>query len=161
MFAGWPWSLDMAGTLGSTQRAWWWVVLMPLVQGNSGNRFSRMWVGLKFLPVFVSNSLVHDGSLWKGSFFILLNKNSRILLPFLSRCDFCRICRAFTKARRQRIIKERERWRDVTKVCRQTDCRGFNYQLILVLFSASKWAFELSKNVLFMFLMIGKGESTI
>lgn len=108
MFAGWPWSLDMAGTLGSTQRAWWWVVLMPLVQGNSGNRFSRMWVGLKFLPVFVSNSLVHDGSLWKGSFFILLNKNSRILLPFLSRCDFCRICRAFTKARRQRIIKERE-----------------------------------------------------
>lgn len=51
--AGWPWSLDMAGTSGSTRRAWWWAALMPSVPENSGSPFSRMWVGLKFLPVVV------------------------------------------------------------------------------------------------------------
>ena len=62
VFAGWPWSLDMAGTSGSTQRAWWWVARMPLVRENSGNRFSRMWVGLKLLPVPVRNSSSPDSS---------------------------------------------------------------------------------------------------
>lgn len=37
-----------------------------------------------------------------------------------------------------RELLRRGRWRDVTKVCRQTNCRDFNYQLILVLFSASR-----------------------
>lgn len=53
-----------------------------------------------------------------------------------------------------RELFKRGRWRDVTKVCNQTNCRGFNYQLILVLFSASRlglWTVQEKKSTFHVF----------
>lgn len=148
VFAGWPWSLDMAGTSGSTQRAWWWVDLMPSVRENSGSRCSRMWVGLKFHPVVVRNSSEHDSSLWKGSFSSCSTRtaefNCRYSVSVISAASAVLLLK-----HDDRELLKRGRWRDATKVCRQTNCRGFSYQLILVLSSASRlglWTVKKKKN---------------
>lgn len=97
-------------------------------------------------PVFqdVSGSKVspgccslHDSSLWKGSF----SSCSTRMAEFNCRSSVSVIFAAsegLLLKQDDRELLKRGRWRDGTKVCRQTNCRGFSYEPILVLSSASR-----------------------
>lgn len=101
---------------------WIWPVPRDQLGGPGGGSFrchrSQGTVGARFpgcewvwrFPRFLSVTAPYTEALsGRAHFSVLLNKqNGRILLLFLSLCDFSRVCRAFTEASWQRIIEERE-----------------------------------------------------